>query len=93
MERKKDKERMKEIDKELKDNHLLLEEIKEMLNILIEAEKRKREEDMKNLKNTNEYDQLMLNNLSSRISILEEEAENYQRNKCGKWDGPFFPKK
>lgn len=70
---------IKDVYAELKNNHMLLEDIKEMLNILMEAEQRKREENFWQTKKTNEYEKLLLNNLSSRISILEEESENYQR--------------
>lgn len=70
---------IKDVYAELKNNHMLLEDIKEMLNILMEAEQRKREENFWQTKKTNEYEKLLLNNLSSRISILEEESEKYQR--------------
>ena len=70
---------IKDIYGELKDHHMLLEDIKEMLNILMESEQRNSEEKILQMKNSNEYEKLLFNNLSSRISILEEESEKYQR--------------
>ena len=79
MESKKNKEMMREIYTQLKKNNSTLIEIKEMANFLLDAEKSRQDKDALQFKKDNEYEKLLLNNITSRISILEEEAESYKR--------------
>ena len=46
----------------------------------IENEMNERKTDVSKIKSLNEYDRIILNNLESRISILEEESEKYNLN-------------
>ena len=79
MKKKKNIELIREIEQYLKKNYLILEEIKEKTSTLLETEKRSKLEEAGQIVTVNEYEKLLLNNITSRISILEEETEKYKR--------------
>lgn len=84
---------MEKIYEEVKQTNEIMKNLKEIKDILkehedhfenleskIKSEMEERKTEISKIKGLNEYDKLVLKNVESRISILEEESQNYTIN-------------
>ena len=71
---------IKDIQEEMKKSDARYTKICEMINETCMTETKANNKQIENIEKLNEYDKIILRNLESRISILEEETNKYERD-------------